>query len=90
MARGTVFGAAAMLLSTALGANAAPLPSGALEKVDAIARGWAASGRAPVLAIAVVNDGKVVLERGYGLAEVEDQVPARLGLAPGETSSATR
>jgi D-alanyl-D-alanine carboxypeptidase len=46
------------------------------DKVDAFIRGRMASDHVPGVSVAVVRNGKVVLARGYGLANVELAVPA--------------
>ena len=45
-------------------------------EVDAFVRAQMAARHIPGVSVAVVKDGKVVLARGYGLANVEHQVPA--------------
>lgn len=50
-----------------------PLPS--LDKVDGVVRGEMARQHIPGLAVAIVKDGAPVLVRGYGLANVEHDVP---------------
>lgn len=44
-------------------------------KVDEYVRSEMQAQQIPGVALAVVKDGKVVLARGYGLANVEHQVP---------------
>lgn len=46
------------------------------EDVDHFVRGQMAARHIPGLTVAVVKDGQVVLERGYGLANVEHAAPA--------------
>src|SRR5688572_21534748 len=45
-------------------------------QIDAFVRTQMAARHIPGLTVAVVKDGTVVLERGYGLANVEHGVPA--------------
>jgi CubicO group peptidase (beta-lactamase class C family) len=66
----------ATLLAGALAALGTPLPaqSGHAARVDALFSEWShADG--PGAAVAVLRDGEVVLERGYGSAQIEHQVP---------------
>ena len=46
-------------------------------KVDEYVRSEMQAQQIPGVALAVVKDGKVVLARGYGLANVEHQVPVK-------------
>lgn len=46
-------------------------------KVDAYVRAEMQKRKIPGVSVAVVQDGKVVLARGYGLANLENEVPAR-------------
>src|SRR3954453_8517113 len=48
----------------------------ASEGVDAFVRGLMTKRHIPGASVAVVRDGKVVLAKGYGLANVELGVPA--------------
>src|SRR6478735_4393989 len=45
-------------------------------EVDAFMQRQMAARHIPGVSIAVVKDGRVVLQRGYGVANVEHQVPA--------------
>lgn len=54
-------------------ANAAALAAD-LPKVDALFRQWTQPG-SPGAAVAVIQNGQVVYERGYGLANLEDHTP---------------
>lgn len=44
--------------------------------VDAIAEKCVADGKTPGIAIGIMQDGKAVLEQGYGMANLEHKVPA--------------
>jgi CubicO group peptidase (beta-lactamase class C family) len=55
---------------------AAPWPARADEAVDRYVQTELRQRHIPGLSLAVVRDGKVVLARGYGLANVEDKTPA--------------
>lgn len=43
-------------------------------KIDAIFRDWD-STRSPGFAVAVIKDGEIVFERGYGMADLEHNIP---------------
>ena len=60
-----------MLLSVAAPAAGQPFEA---AKVDAFVRGEMARQRVPGVAVAVVREGKVLLAKGYGLANVEQDV----------------
>lgn len=62
---------------TAASAKESRLAPQALAAVDRIAREWVAAGHTPGLAIAVMQGGKIIFIKGYGLAELENQVPVR-------------
>ena len=66
-----------MLLAAPQAAQAAPPSEAELEsKVDAIAAEYLAKPGAAGLSIGVARQGKVVLAKGYGLADVEFDAPA--------------
>jgi CubicO group peptidase (beta-lactamase class C family) len=58
-----------------------PLHAGAqnpaADRVDDFLRGEMARQQIPGIAAAIVRDGQVVLAKGYGLANVEHQVPVK-------------
>jgi CubicO group peptidase (beta-lactamase class C family) len=65
----------ALALSAALAtASPAQLPFG--ERVDSLAAATIVSGQLASIQIGVSRAGKVVLARGYGLADIENGVPA--------------
>jgi len=64
------------LLSFAARARAAELASEKTTAIDAAIAKFMAEKRVPGLSAAIVTDGQLSLERGYGLADVENQVPA--------------
>ena len=65
-----------MAIMTAAGAGAAggPAPDTPADRVDKLF-GERYRGASPGIAIVVVRDGKVVLRRGYGLANLEHGIP---------------
>ena len=60
------------LLAAAVNAPAAPPP-----EVDAYVRAQMAEQKIPGLALAVVRDGRIEIASGFGLANVEHQVPVK-------------
>jgi CubicO group peptidase (beta-lactamase class C family) len=77
-----------LVASLLLGATVftgAPLPAAAPQElgpsVDSIFAPWYAKAGSPGCALAVVRDGGIVYEKGYGLANVEN------GVAPSSTPS---
>ncbi|QIG79373.1 serine hydrolase domain-containing protein [Stakelama tenebrarum] len=62
---------AALLTACAPGAQAQSLP---VETVAEAARNWVAEGKAPGIAIGVMQGHEIVLARGYGLADIEHDV----------------
>ena len=67
--------AAALYTATARTASAA-LPSETKEAIDSTIGELMDQRRVPGLSAAIVVDGHLVYERGYGLADVENEVPA--------------
>jgi CubicO group peptidase (beta-lactamase class C family) len=55
---------------------AAQEPTGFAERVDAYVQQQMTEQQLVGLSLAVMRDGRIVLERGYGFANVEHQVPA--------------
>jgi len=58
-------------------ANAAAADDSLVARIDAIAREAIERHAAPGIAIGVMRDGKVLIDRGYGIADLENDVPAR-------------
>jgi CubicO group peptidase (beta-lactamase class C family) len=54
----------------------AQLTSSQTKAVDALVRSYISEHHVPGLSIAVVQDGRVVLTQGYGLADIENNVQA--------------
>jgi serine beta-lactamase-like protein LACTB len=65
-----------LLLTCAAVSQAAELASEKTTAIDAAVARFMAEKRVPGLSAAIVTDGQLSLERGYGLADVENQVPA--------------
>lgn len=63
---------AAILLAVLTGA---PLAGGQADAIDTIVLEAMASQRVPGMAVAVIRRGEVIKAQGYGLADVEHQVP---------------
>jgi CubicO group peptidase (beta-lactamase class C family) len=68
-------GGASFPFEMARAATAAAKASQALEGFEAEIEGMLQDWRAPGLAIAIVRDGQVVFERGFGLRDVEAKLP---------------
>jgi CubicO group peptidase (beta-lactamase class C family) len=69
--------AVALAMSAIAGAVSRDEPG--VSRVRDAARGEIAAGTMPGLAVAVVHDGRVVLEEGFGVASVETGVPVTAG-----------
>lgn len=52
-----------------------------IEKIEAEIAAWMAKHKAPALSVAVVADGQMRFSKGYGLADVENSVPAKADTA---------
>ena len=52
------------------------LPTAVDEQVDHLAADEMASLHEPSLAISIVNDGKLIFAKGYGVSDIENNVPA--------------
>jgi CubicO group peptidase (beta-lactamase class C family) len=55
---------------------AAPVPDGAIAAIDKIAAEGIDQRKVASYAVGVVKDGRIVLARGYGFADLENDVPA--------------
>jgi D-alanyl-D-alanine carboxypeptidase len=51
------------------------LPAETVAKIDSIAKAWVQTGKSAGLAVGVARDGRMLLARGYGWANLEDRVP---------------
>lgn len=61
--------------------NAKGLPQAKAEKIEAAIAAWMAQHKAPALSVAVVLNNQLSWSKGYGLADVENSVPARADTA---------
>ena len=66
-----------MTLATWLLVAAANAPGAAPPEVDAYVRAQMAQQKIPGLALAVVRDGRIAIVAGFGLANIEHQVPVK-------------
>jgi CubicO group peptidase (beta-lactamase class C family) len=57
--------------------NAQKLPAAKIEKIETAIKAWMTQHKAPALSIAIVTDDKMSFSKGYGLADVENNVSAR-------------
>jgi CubicO group peptidase (beta-lactamase class C family) len=61
--------------------NARTLPAAKLQRIEAAIAAWMTQTKAPALSIAVVTENQMRLSKGYGLADVENSVPAKADTA---------
>jgi CubicO group peptidase (beta-lactamase class C family) len=61
----------AAILVAAAAVNAQP------QDIDEFIKGWIERQHVPAVAVAVIKDGEAIKLEGYGLADVENRVPAR-------------
>jgi CubicO group peptidase (beta-lactamase class C family) len=52
------------------------IPDARVEQIEAAIAGWMTQTKAPALSIAIVTDNQLRWSKGYGLADVENSVPA--------------
>jgi len=75
--RRLVYGILFTLASPALlGAQASPPPARLAQVVDSLARAFVAQGGAPSVAIGVTRGGETIVMKGWGKADLENDVPA--------------
>jgi CubicO group peptidase (beta-lactamase class C family) len=67
---------AAALLLPARAATPQALPSATVAEINRLVESERIRQHVPALSVAVVRDGRLLLARGYGLANLEHQVPA--------------
>ena len=71
------FGILCALLSPALlGAQTPPPPARIAQVVDSLARAFVAQGGAPSVASGVARGGETIMRKGWGKADLENDVPA--------------
>jgi CubicO group peptidase (beta-lactamase class C family) len=56
---------------------AAVSPRGQAQNIDDFIKGWIENQHVPAASVAVIKDGAVIKSQGYGLADIENRVPAR-------------
>ena len=61
--------------------NNKDLPKAKLEKIEAAIAAWMAQHKAPALSIAIVTNNQLSWSKGFGLADVENSVPAKADTA---------
>jgi CubicO group peptidase (beta-lactamase class C family) len=66
----------ALACPAALSAQAPPPPARIAQVVDSLARAFVARGGAPSVAIGVVRGGETIVMKGWGRADLENDVPA--------------
>ncbi|MEO8217152.1 MAG: serine hydrolase domain-containing protein [Acidobacteriota bacterium] len=67
-----------LLLAPAPTASAQPPPrSPAVESIEKVLGTWMSGQGIPGLSIAIIRDGQTILENGYGMADLENFVPAK-------------
>lgn len=66
----------ALAWPAALSAQAPPPSAAVAQVVDSLARAFVAQGRAPSVAIGVVRGGETIVMKGWGKADLENDVPA--------------
>lgn len=71
-----VLGLAVALVAIGLPTPAAEVPEGLVEAIDKIVAGDIERGRVASYAVGVVKDDHLVLARGYGYADLENDIPA--------------
>ncbi len=69
-------GLAIALAAICTSSAAAPVPDGAIAAIDKIASEGIDQKKVASYAVAVVKDGSLVLARGYGYSDLENEVPA--------------
>lgn len=67
---------AASTITTSLLAQTRPAPAVIAGAMDTLATRIVASGLTPALGVALVLDGKIVMAKGYGLADATARIPA--------------
>lgn len=71
--------AAIVLLAVPVAARAAKLERDRVAAIERVLSAWMAKNGVPGLSVAVAREGEVVWSAGYGLADVENSVPAKPG-----------
>jgi Beta-lactamase class C and other penicillin binding proteins len=66
---------------SAVARTAQGLSADKVEQVDAFVAAWMAQHKAPALSVAIVTDNQLRWTKAYGLADVENAVPAKADTA---------
>jgi serine beta-lactamase-like protein LACTB, mitochondrial len=75
--RPTIVGLVVVAVAQAAASRAvAELPTEKIAAVDAKVSEFLSAHRVPGLSVAIAHEGSVAFDRGYGLADIENQVPA--------------
>src|ERR1035441_7701442 len=74
--RGIIASAIAACLLTSSIAVRAQAGSDHAQAIDRLVTSFASNHHIPGLSVAVIDRGRVLLARGYGLSDLENQVPA--------------
>jgi CubicO group peptidase (beta-lactamase class C family) len=61
--------------------NTQTLPAAKVEKIESAITTWMSQNKAPALSVAIVMDNQIRWSKGYGLADVENSVPANADTA---------
>ncbi len=70
---------AGAMLASPLTASSAPVGSAPRAKLDAGIRNLLDANKTPGATLEILRDGKVVYQRGYGLADIVHHIPAQVG-----------
>jgi CubicO group peptidase (beta-lactamase class C family) len=54
--------------------NSLKIPASKIEKIETAIAAWMAQHKAPALSIAIVTDNQMSFSKGYGVADVENNV----------------
>jgi CubicO group peptidase (beta-lactamase class C family) len=57
--------------------NSPKIAAAKIEKIETMIKAWMALNKAPALSIGIVTDNQMSFSKGYGLADVENNVTAR-------------
>ncbi len=71
----TVFVALCLTFALLRAVAAEPFPAGVEALMDSIAAGQGVTSETPGCAVAVIRDGRIIFQKGYGLASLEHRVP---------------
>src|ERR1043166_6504192 len=65
------------VLGITFSAHAADLPQAKIEAIERLVKTFMSANEVPGLSVAVVADGTLKWSNGYGLADVQNSVPAK-------------